>query len=139
MLNFAEGTLEGKPGLHGRINFIHSMTQDFNPSEKYDLIISNSLLHHLPDPVVLWHKIKELSLPETYIFIMDLLRPDTIKEAERLRDLYVKDEPGVLQRDFYNSLLAAFEVEEVREQLDSLGLVNLQVRQGNRQTFNCFW
>ena len=60
---------------------------------------------------------------------MDLLRPDTIEEAQRLRDLYVKYEPEILQRDFYNSLLAAFEVDEVREQLAKEDLSNLDVLQ----------
>ncbi|MCK5391444.1 MAG: methyltransferase domain-containing protein [Deltaproteobacteria bacterium] len=129
MLKFAEDILEGKPWLHGRINFIHSMIQDFNSTTQYDLIISNSLLHHIPEPLVFWNKIKELSSPETYIFIMDLLRPDTIEEAQRLRDLYVKYEPEILQRDFYNSLLAAFEVDEVREQLAKEDLSNLDVLQ----------
>lgn len=129
MLNYAENILEGKSQHHGKINFIHSMIQDFSSTQQYDLIFSNSLLHHLPDPLVLWKKIKELSPPETYIFIMDLLRPDTVEEAERLRDMYVKDEPPVLQKDFYNSLLAAFEIDEVKEQLDSSGLENLEVKQ----------
>jgi trans-aconitate methyltransferase len=129
MLNFAKDILGGKPELHGRIKFIDSMIQDFSSTRQYDLIISNSLLHHLPDPLVLWKKIKELASIETYIFIMDLLRPDTVEEAQRLRGMYVKDEPPVLQKDFYNSLLAAFEVDEVREQLVKEDLSNLEVLQ----------
>jgi len=129
MLNFAKDILEGKPELYGRIKFVHSMIQDFSSTRQYDLIIGNSFLHHLPDPLVLWKKIKEISSPETYIFVMDLLRPDTVEEAERLRDMYVKDEPEILQRDFYNSLLAAFEVDEVREQLVKEDLSNLDVLQ----------
>jgi len=129
MLNFAKDILEGKPELHVRIKFVHSMIQDFSSTRQYDLIISNSLLHHLTDPLVIWNKIKELASTEAYIFIMDLLRPDTVEEAQRLRDMYVKDEPPVLQRDFYNSLLAAFEVDEVREQLAEEDLSNLDVLQ----------
>jgi len=129
MLNFAEDILEGKPEIHGKINYIHSMIQDFDSAGEYDLIISNSLLHHLSDPLVFWNKIKKLSSPETYIFIMDLLRPDTIEEAQRLRDLYVKEEPEVLQRDFYNSLLAAFEIHEIKEQVTKVGLGNLEIKQ----------
>jgi len=129
MLTFAENVLKDKPEYQGEINFIHSMIQDFNSTKEYDLIFSNSLLHHLPDPFVLWNKIKELASSETYIFIMDLLRPGTTEEAQELRDLYVKDEPDILQRDFYNSLLAAFELEEVRVQLNSSGLANLEVQQ----------
>ena len=129
MLDFANKILAKKPELHGRINYHHSMIQEFRSSQKYDLIFSNSLLHHLPDPMVLWNKIKELSLPETYIFIMDLLRPETIEETVKLKALYVRGEPEVLQKDFYNSLLAAFEIDEVRGQLSQAGLGKLEVQQ----------
>ena len=37
-------------------------------------------------------------------------------------------EPGVLQRDFFNSLLAAFTPDEVRGQLAEAGLPTLQVK-----------
>ena len=40
---------------------------------------------------------------------------------------YSRDEPEVLRRDFYNSLLAAYRPEEVREQLDRAGLKRLRV------------
>jgi 2-polyprenyl-3-methyl-5-hydroxy-6-metoxy-1,4-benzoquinol methylase len=129
MLDFANKILAEKPELHGRINYHHSMIQEFKSSPKYDLVFSNSLLHHLPDPMVLWNKIKEVSSPETYIFIMDLLRPETIEEAVKLKALYVRGEPEVLQKDFYNSLLAAFEIDEVREQLPQAGLGKLEVQQ----------
>lgn len=129
MLDFAKNILAEKPELQGRINYIHSMIHEFRPSKKYDLIFSNSLLHHLPDPMILWNKINEISSLETKIFIMDLLRPETVEQALRLKELYIRNEPEVLQKDFYNSLLAAFEIEEVKEQLKEAGLIHLEVKQ----------
>lgn len=129
MLDFAKNILAEKNEFQVRINYIHSMIDDYKSTKKYDLIYSNSLLHHLPDPMVLWNKIAELSSSETYIFIMDLLRPETIEEAAKLKALYVRDEPEVLQKDFYNSLLAAFEIDEVKEQLSQSGLNKLEVQQ----------
>jgi hypothetical protein len=38
-----------------------------------------------------------------------------------------KDEPEILQRDFFNSLCAAFTPGEVRAQLATAGLTQLQV------------
>ena len=60
---------------------------------------------------------------------MDLLRPETIEEAKKLKELYVSNEPEVLRKDFYNSLLAAFEIEEVKEQLREVSLNHLEVEQ----------
>jgi hypothetical protein len=57
-----------------------------------------------------------------------LKRPESITEAGRLRDTYAKDEPEVLRRDFYNSLLAAFEVGEIQAQLQDEGLAGLNVK-----------
>jgi trans-aconitate methyltransferase len=129
MLEFAKNILGDIPELRGRINYIHSMIHDYKSTKEYDLIYSNSLLHHLADPMVLWNKIKKLAIPKTNIFIMDLIRPDSTEEAQKLKDLYVRNEPEILQRYFYNSLLAAFEIEEVKEQLREVSLNHLEVEQ----------
>lgn len=126
MLKFAAGLLERKPALSGRVKFVRSMVGDFESGGEYDLIVSNSLLHHLPDPAVFWDAVKRLSSPGTFLFVMDLLRPESEEEAKRLTALYASSEPEVLQRDFYNSLLAAFDASEVRAQLAAAGLTHLK-------------
>jgi len=97
------------------------------PRVRYAAIISSSFLHHLHDPLCLWNLIKEHSRPATLIFVIDLLRPHTKKDAERLLELYAAGEPEVLRTDFYNSLLAAFTPDEVRAQLREAGLTELGV------------
>ena len=61
------------------------------------------------------------------MFVMDLMRPQSISEAERMVEEYSADEPQVLREDFFLSLKAAFRVEEVEEQLREAGLSHLQV------------
>ncbi|KPK40579.1 MAG: methyltransferase type 12 [Gammaproteobacteria bacterium SG8_47] len=97
------------------------------PHDGYDAIISNSLLHHLADPAVLWHEIRTRGRPGAAVFVMDLLRPETRAVALALRDEYATDEPAVLRNDFLNSLLAAYRPTEVREQLSAAGLQGLAV------------
>jgi SAM-dependent methyltransferase len=41
----------------------------------FDLIISNSLVHHLPDPLPFFQELKRVSKLHSGIFIRDLLRP----------------------------------------------------------------
>ncbi len=48
---------------------------------------------------------------------MDLVRPESEAELERLVATYAADEPELLQRDFRASLHAAFTAEEVEAQL----------------------
>jgi len=127
MLRFAEGLLLQKPALSGRVKFIQSMIADFESDSKYELVVSNSLLHHLPEPGVFWESVKRLSSRGTFLFMMDLLRPESVEGAKRLTALYASSEPEILQRDFYNSLLAAFEEGEVRAQLAASGLAHLNM------------
>ena len=59
----------------------------------------------------------DLIRPGAPILIMDLFRPPSKDEARDIVTTYAGDESPILQEDFYNSLLASFRVDEVREQL----------------------
>lgn len=116
MIDFALNTIDAK--TLNRLNFIHGKLPDYRlPSDHYDVIFSNSLLHHLPDPQVLWQTIKKYAKPGTQIAVMDLLRPGRVYLAKTLVDMYTATEPEILRRDFYNSLLAAFSLAEIKKQL----------------------
>jgi ubiquinone/menaquinone biosynthesis C-methylase UbiE len=116
--------------LAARISYIHGLLPRCKlPQPQYDGVFSNSLLHHLADPMVLWQAVKAHAKPGAPIFIMDLLRPESQQIAKHLMEQYAGDEPDVLKNDFYNSLLAAFEIQEVRDQLRQCGLQHLQVEQ----------
>lgn len=115
-------------GLSARVELHHAyLPDDGAPRPSYDLVFSNSLLHHLRDPRVLWRSIDSWARPGAAIFVMDLLRPESREEASRLVDLYAAGEPEVLRRDFYHSLLAAYREEEVASQLAETGLRHLHV------------
>jgi 2-polyprenyl-3-methyl-5-hydroxy-6-metoxy-1,4-benzoquinol methylase len=98
------------------------------PAKDYDVILSSSLLHHLTDPQALWTTVRQHARRGTLVFVVDLFRPNTRYEAEALTAKYAGGEPDVLRRDFFNSLLAAFTIEEVREQLDAAKLNELTVK-----------
>jgi ubiquinone/menaquinone biosynthesis C-methylase UbiE len=129
MLYYAEEGLKKRPELEGRIHFIHRNIQEFEPGKSYDLIVSNSLLHHLSEPAHFWLAVKRLSSPGTRVFVMDLMRPASVGAARSLAETYTLNEPDILKRDFYNSLLAAFEVEEVKLHLEEAGLGVFDVTQ----------
>lgn len=94
----------------------------------FDLIISNSLLHHLPEPAGLWQSIRARSHRGTIIVLRDLARPASELEARLLVNHHAGTESALLQEEFYRSLLAAFTVDEVREQLEAAHLSSLQVQ-----------
>lgn len=94
---------------------------------QYDAVISNSLLHHLADPAVLWETIKQSVKPGAPVFVMDLLRPHSIEAAERLTATYAADAPAVLRKDFFNSLLAAYQPDEIALQLRAAKLGKFKI------------
>jgi SAM-dependent methyltransferase len=92
-----------------------------------DAVISNSLAHHVPNPLQFWYAIKKLAKPGAIVLVMDLLRPATVEDAQDIVDRYAAQEPAILRRDFLNSLLAAFSEDEVAAQLAELNLSRLLV------------
>ena len=87
------------------------------PRTSYDVILSNSLLHHLHEPEVLWQTIKRFGKDSALVFVMDLFRPRSEEEAGKIVAEYAAEGPEILRRDFYHSLLAAFTLAEVESQL----------------------
>ena len=92
-----------------------------------DAAISNSLLHHLPNPLQFWQKLRQLVKPGAPVLVMDLLRPESPQAAQAIVDQYAANEPDILRRDFYNSLLAAFTEDEIGSQLARMNLTRLLI------------
>jgi len=119
-------------GLSQRIDLTHCYLPDEELMQQpYDAVISNSLLHHLKDPMTLWQTIaacvKSDSTDGVPVFVMDLMRPESEAEVKRMVELYVANEPDILRHDFHHSLFAAYRVDEVRAQLEAAGLDSLKV------------
>jgi SAM-dependent methyltransferase len=115
-------------GLDSRIRLLQGRLPGCTLRSDYDAVVSNSLLHHLSDPAVLWDAVRRCGHPGAPIFIMDLMRPDDESRARELVDRHAAGAPAVLRRDFYHSLLAAYRPDEVRRQLDLAGLGDFVVQ-----------
>jgi len=114
-------------GLSKHINLVETSINESSLSDKnYELIFSNSLLHHLHDPMLLWNCIKNAK-SEPAVFIMDLIRPENDEQVDKKVDEYANGEPDILRRDFRNSLKAAFTLDEIKCQLADAGLKSLNV------------
>ena len=129
MLAFGQARLGDEPDLASRVRFVQGILPGADlPRSRYDAVISNSLLHHLHDPMVLWRAVLDLGEPGSAVLVMDLYRPGSADAAQQIVEAYAGGEPEVLKRDFHNSLCAAFEPTEVRAQLARCGLDALEVR-----------
>lgn len=129
MLDIARKRAATMPGVGSRIRFIEAvLPNSMLPTNTASVVVSNSLLHHLHEPAGLWMTLRQVAAPGAAVLIVDLRRPDTTAAAQSIVDTYACGEPEILRQDFYNSLLAAFEVDEVRTQLETAALSGLQVR-----------
>jgi 2-polyprenyl-3-methyl-5-hydroxy-6-metoxy-1,4-benzoquinol methylase len=118
----------GAQTLDGGIDYFLAYLPDARlPLKAYHILISNSLLHHLNDPATLWRSLVKYGQPGSLVFVMDLLRPDSREQAEQLLKNYAANEAEVLQKDFFNSLMAAYRPDEVRLQLKQQGIDQLQI------------
>jgi trans-aconitate methyltransferase len=115
-----------RAGVGARVRFLEIRLPAPPPDARYALLFSNSLLHHLADPSVLWTTLRLWGSPGAPVFVMDLLRPANRDDAERLVHRYAAVEPEALRRDFLHSLLAAYRPDEVRAQLERAGLADLR-------------
>lgn len=127
MLQIAESDIN-RCGYADRIKLSACLLPDpslFN--YKFDAVISNSILHHLADPDVLWKTARECAKMNAPIFIMDLFRPDSAETAEWIVKQYAAEASPILKKDFYNSLLAAYTPDEIADQIKQNGLGALAV------------
>ncbi len=114
-------------GSPDRLTLLCRRIQGLVLEEPVDAIVSNSLVHHLPNPLQFWYAVKILAKPGDPVLVMDLLRPESCEAARAIVDQYGASESEQLRTDFYNSLLSAFTEDEVAAQLGELNLSRLLI------------
>jgi SAM-dependent methyltransferase len=131
MLQLAQAAIDAEPSLRDRVRVRYGIIPQCElPQEPWCLVMSHSLLHQLHEPQVLWNTVASCADSAgngCAVLIADLRRPPSEPDARRLVEANSKNEPEILQRDFFNSLCAAFEPDEVRHQLAAAGLRQLRV------------
>jgi trans-aconitate 2-methyltransferase len=132
MLAIAAARLQAAPARWPTLSFQHMLLKPGGalPEEgRWTAVSSNSLLHHLHDPLVLWQAVRRLAAPGAAVCIKDLRRPVDAAALEALVQRHAAGAPPVLRRDYAQSLRAAFGCQEVEAQLQQAGLEGLVVRE----------
>ena len=110
------------------IKIIQRRYEDTYLTEKsFDILISNSVLHHVKSPKLFWEKSFNLVRQHGHIVLMDLFRPSNEHELLSVLDKYGGNNP-VLLNDFENSLRAAYTLNEVEGQLSSFSNISSSVK-----------
>lgn len=93
----------------------------------FDVIFSNSILHHITDAASLWAEVKRLARRGAVVLFRDLARPASAEAAREIVKKYAGDATELLREEYYRSLLAAYTADEVRAQIEQAGLGALNV------------
>lgn len=91
-----------------------------NITDTANCVVSSGTLHHSHDPISFWKNVKRIATGN--VFVMDLVRPTSELIVNNIVELFVKENNNSFKNDFYNSLKAAFTEQEIKHQLQEVGL-----------------
>ncbi len=97
----------------------------------FDAVISNSIVHHIPQPRAVFQAMLEACRPGGLLFVRDLRRPESEEERQQLIALHAGNATARQRQLFADSLHAALTVDEVADLLESIGLNREFVRQSS--------
>jgi ubiquinone/menaquinone biosynthesis C-methylase UbiE len=88
---------------------------------QFAAVISNSIVHHIPQPRGALAEAGRVTAPRGLIFIRDLLRPADDATVDRLVETYAAGANEHQRKLFDDSLRAALSLEEIRALVAELG------------------
>ncbi|MDP8966944.1 MAG: class I SAM-dependent methyltransferase [Cyanobacteriota bacterium] len=101
------------------------------PEAHFDMVVSNSIIHHLSNPLPFLQELKRVLKPKGAILLRDLIRPDSEETLEDLVERYAGDCNEHQKMLFRDSLYAAFTIDEVTELMQQVALEGVHVYQSS--------
>ncbi len=89
--------------------------------EMFDIVISNSIVHHIAEPAAVLQAAVRVTKPGGLLFFRDLMRPETEDQLDQLVETYSGQESEHAQQLFRDSLHAALNLDEMRQIVTQLG------------------
>lgn len=91
-------------------------------SESYDAVMSNSIVHHIPEPRKAIEEMWRVLKPGGLLFVRDLMRPNDLESLDKFVQTYAGNANEYQQRMFRESLHAALTLSEVQSLIQELGM-----------------
>lgn len=121
MLDVARGNVQFAT-LEMRIPLSHMDGKAMRfPAGMFDTVMSNSIIHHIPEPIECLKEMVRVSRGGGILFVRDLMRPVDELTLETIVNLYAGEENEHSQQMFRESLWAALTLDEIRGLVASLG------------------
>ena len=116
--------------LDGRIRIEKADAKGFaHPDDSFGSVISNSIIHHIPDPRFCFAEMHRVCALGGMLFVRDLLRPADLPALDHLVNTYAAGANDHQRKMFAESLHAALTLDEVRAMVAALGYPADTVRQ----------
>lgn len=110
-------------GLADRIELVKADVKELPfPDDDFDAVFSNTILHHIPEPVVFLREAARIRRPDGALVIRDLCRPSTRGDAEALVAKHAGTATVKQQMLLFDSLCAALTLDEARRCAADAGL-----------------
>lgn len=100
-------------------------------NHSFDIVMSNSLVHHIPNPLDLFTEIDRVVKTNGSILIRDLLRPESENDIEEIVKQADLDYNPRQKKLFHDSLHAALTLTEIKEIVSEIGWHHAQVYQSS--------
>jgi ubiquinone/menaquinone biosynthesis C-methylase UbiE len=91
------------------------------PGGSFALVMSNSIVHHIPQPITVLKEAVRVTAPGGLLFFRDLLRPASDAAVQQLVDTYAAEANAHQRQMFEASLRAALDLAEIRDLISQIG------------------
>jgi ubiquinone/menaquinone biosynthesis C-methylase UbiE len=110
-------------GLRDRVQLDHADAKQMAYRDRmFDAVISNSIVHHIPEPRDVLREAVRVTKPGGLLFFRDLVRPADDDEVMRLVEQYAAGCNEHQQMLFRDSLRASLTLAEVQSLVSELGI-----------------
>ena len=127
-------------GLQYRIVMDQQDAKKMNFADgSFESVISNSIIHHIPNPESVLREMVRILEPGGTLFIRDLARPVDATRLSEIVERYASGAPPIAKKMFEESLHAALTVREVAEMVRPMGIPGSCVAMTSDRHWTLVW
>ena len=124
-------------GLGNRVHFLRGNAGQIPfPGGMFDTVLSNSVLHHLTNPLQAFEEMQRVARPRGAVLVRDLLRPSRLAFPWHVR-WHGRHYSGVMKKLFEDSVRAAYTPDELADLLSRSGMskAHIFIHEGTHMGF----